>query len=460
MDREALLNRRAAERVGAVLREKWTLERLIGVGGMASVYAARHRNGKLGAVKLLHLELSMDPDWRERFLREGYVANTIGHPGVVSVLDDDVTEDGAVFLVMELLEGEPADVRALQQPRERLEAREVRHIADGILDVLVAAHAKGIIHRDVKPENIFITREGQVKVLDFGIARLREKPAGSSSTRTGATMGTPAYMPPEQALGHNNQIDERTDLWALGATMFTLLTGRYVHEADTANKILLAAMTRPAPQVRTLVPEVSPAFAAIVDKALAFEQKDRFQSAAEMQQALRALSDEALTGPADAPLVAPALTLSAPRAGALTASAVARDSIETRSRRRGGPMLAAAVAVAGVAIGIGAFVMLRGGSDPATATPEPASVAAPAAPPPAVEPAATAAPPTASSAQAPPPEPSEEVIDLDAPPPQAGASAAGAPTAPRPAPTAPTTRGTAPVKPPPTKKTADPLGKW
>src|SRR5512147_883984 len=134
-------------RVGKVLREKWTLEKLIGVGGMAAVYAATHRNGKRGAVKILHQELARGQRTRERFLREGYAANKVDHPGAVSVLDDDQAEDGSVYLVMELLEGEPWDKRLERIGRASL--GEVLWVADQLLDVLVAAHAKGIVHRDL-----------------------------------------------------------------------------------------------------------------------------------------------------------------------------------------------------------------------------------------------------------------------------------------------------------------------
>ncbi len=113
---------RALARVGIVLREKWRLDSLLGVGGMAAVYAATHRNGKRGAVKMLHLELSGDADARKRFLREGYAANAVDHPGAVSVLDDDVAEDGSVFLVMELLEGSSVDARAASRPGRKLDA--------------------------------------------------------------------------------------------------------------------------------------------------------------------------------------------------------------------------------------------------------------------------------------------------------------------------------------------------
>src|SRR5262249_55018447 len=135
---------RAIARVGTVLKDKWRLDTLLGVGGMASVYAATHRNQKRVAVKMLHPELSSDAKVRTRFLREGYLGNTVGHPGAVMVDDDDVTEDGLAFLVMELLEGETLDVRAEERSSGRLHLEEVLGVADQLLDVLAAAHAKGI----------------------------------------------------------------------------------------------------------------------------------------------------------------------------------------------------------------------------------------------------------------------------------------------------------------------------
>src|SRR5215471_14765237 len=241
--RDDLLDRSKA-RVGTVLNGKWRLDEVLGIGGMATVYAAIHRNQKRVAIKMLHPEVSIDQQVTSRFTREGYVANTVGHPGAVSVLDDDVTEDGAAFLVMELLEGETLDHR--WEKRGTLTPSEVLGIADQVLDVLVAAHAKGILHRDLKPENLFLTRSGQVKVLDFGIARVRELTAGQTagSTRSGSLLGTPAFMAPEQARGRWQDVDERTDLWALGATMYTLMSGRFVHVADTLNEQLIQTATK------------------------------------------------------------------------------------------------------------------------------------------------------------------------------------------------------------------------
>ena len=277
---------RARTRIGVTLRGKWHLDVLLGVGGMAAVYAATHRNGSRAAVKLLHAELLVNAEVRSRFLREGYVANAVGHEGAVKVLDDDTAEDGSLFLVTELLDGETLEDRRVRLGGQ-LSEDDVLSIADQLLDVLAAAHAKGVVHRDLKPENVFLTRGGQVKVLDFGIARLRELSTASSATSIGSTMGTPLYMPPEQARGLWDEVDGRSDLWAVGATMFHLLSGRFVHDGRTANEVLLAAMTKAAPPLASRLPTVSPAVAHVVDRALAFERDDRWPDARRMQEAVR-----------------------------------------------------------------------------------------------------------------------------------------------------------------------------
>lgn len=277
---------RARSRLGTVLREKWRLDALLGLGGMAAVYAATHRNGSRVAVKVLHAELSTNPVVRQRFLREGYVANTVGHDGAVKVADDDVAEDGSAFLVMELLDGETLEERRLRFGGQ-LSEDEVLSVADQLLDVLIAAHSRGVIHRDLKPENVFVTRDGRVKVLDFGIARLRELSTASTATKTGSTMGTPAFMAYEQARGLWDTVDARTDLWAVGAIMFTLLSGKCVHEGRTTQEVLLAAMTAPAPPLASLVPNVSPAVGHLIDRALAQDKEKRWPDAARMQERVR-----------------------------------------------------------------------------------------------------------------------------------------------------------------------------
>jgi len=275
---------RGTERLGSVLLRKYTLERVIGSGGMAVVYAGTHRNKNRVAVKVLHQELSARKDLRERFLREGYVANTVDHPGAVAVLDDDTAEDGSAFLVMELLQG--MTVEAAQDAHQgRLDAPTVLAIARQLLDVLASAHAHSIVHRDIKPANLFLTREGALKVLDFGIARVREAAGHERSTTTGNVFGTPAFMAPEQAAGRASLIDPRTDIWAVGATMFTLMSGQQVHSGETPQHVALLAATTPARSLADVVPGVDPRVAAVVDRALAFAQEGRWQSAASMRDA-------------------------------------------------------------------------------------------------------------------------------------------------------------------------------
>ena len=277
---------RAQLRIGATLRGKWRLDVLLGIGGMATVYAATHRNGSRAAVKILHSELSLNSQLRARFMREGYVANSVGHEGAVKVLDDDVAEDGSLFLVTELLDGETLEDRRLRFGG-LLPQQEVLLIVDQVLDVLAAAHARGVVHRDLKPENVFLTRSGLVKVLDFGIARLRELTTTSTATRAGMTLGTPAYMSPEQARGLWDEVGSRSDIWACGATMYHLLSGRYVHEGRTPNEQLLSAMTRGAAPCSSVSPRVGSAVASVVDRALEFDRERRWPDAPSMQRAIR-----------------------------------------------------------------------------------------------------------------------------------------------------------------------------
>jgi serine/threonine-protein kinase len=274
----------AAERVGRTLRGKWRLDALLGVGGMASVYAATHRNGKRGAVKILHGALGDEA--RKRFLREGYASNRVGHPGVPSVLDDDIDEDGAIFLVMELLEGSSLEEVRMAAPSGRLPVGEVLDIASATLDVLAAAHDRGVLHRDLKPANLFRTTRGEIKLLDFGIARILEATTPSAGTKDGFPMGSLGFMPPEQAHGEWKDVDARSDLWAVGATMFTLLSGRFVTEGETIPKMLLTAMTRPAPLLSSVLTGVPAGVAAIVDRALRFDRQERWANARAMKDAV------------------------------------------------------------------------------------------------------------------------------------------------------------------------------
>jgi eukaryotic-like serine/threonine-protein kinase len=420
------IRERAVARIGVVLREKWRLDELCGIGGMAAVYAATHRNGKRAAIKILHPEAALIPDVRARFLREGYLANKVGHPGAVSILDDDVDADGNVYLVMELLEGESLDDRTKRE--ERLPWAEVLLIADQVLSVLAAAHDKQIVHRDLKPGNVFVSTDGTVKILDFGIARLGAVAPSGDSTGPQVSLGTPGFMPPEQARGRSAEVDAQSDLWALGATMFAALSGQHVHEAETANEQLLQAMTKPAPPLAEVAPEVPPRAAELIDRALRFDKSERWTDARQMQAALREIYQELAGEPIqdavrlNVPVVRAsrsvrpdAPTLAASDSGAdhrLTTTRPVSDRADATAppapRRRGVVVAAAAAAALLLLIGWRAISgdpeqpMEASSAEPVAAATAPAPPARDPAPVPSPEPA-PAAPPSASASTVPAP---------------------------------------------------------
>jgi serine/threonine protein kinase len=257
---------------------------------MGEVYAAAHRNGSRAAIKILHPHLASNVSLRSRFLQEGYAANTVDHPGVVRVLDDDTTPDGLPFLVMELLQGEALDEYVVRSGG-KLPLEEVLAIGDTLLEVMDAAHKKQVWHRDLKPDNVFRSPRGELKVLDFGLARVwtGENPGGPPRTILGRFMGTPGYMPPEQACGNWAQVDATSDLWALAATLHFCLTGRAIHDEEEPQRTLLLTTTRPAPSIRQFLPELPPSVVSFLDRGLAFERKNRWQSAQEMREALQTI---------------------------------------------------------------------------------------------------------------------------------------------------------------------------
>jgi serine/threonine-protein kinase len=277
----------ARGRVGSVLGGKFRLVQLLGVGGMAAVYEAQHRNGKRVALKVMHRSLDGSARERERFLREAYAANTIGHDGVVQIYDDGVDASGAVFLVMELLEG--ATLADLQRAAGgKLDLSLAIAAANQLLDVLAVAHQRGVVHRDIKPANLFMTKTGQLKVLDFGVARVFEATTGTTiETQSGSMLGTPAFMPQEQARGRWDEVEARSDLWAVGATLFTLVTGEHVHRGETPNEQLGRAMTMPARSLGSVASDLPLPFVEVVDRALRYERDERWPDARAMRGALR-----------------------------------------------------------------------------------------------------------------------------------------------------------------------------
>ncbi len=406
----------AEARIGRVLRGKWKLDELLGIGGMAAVYSATHRNGKRVAIKVLRAEAALVPDVKARFLREGYLANKVGHPGALSIMDDDVEEDGTVFLVMELLEGETLEQR--WQRQGTLPWEEVLPIAHQVLDVLTAAHARQIVHRDLKPGNIFLDAESGVKVLDFGIARLHTVQLTSDATGHDTALGTPGFMPQEQARGRSDKVDARSDLFGLGATMFAVMAGRHVHEAETVNEQLMLAMTEQATSLKKLVPSLPDPVVAVVDRALRFEQADRFQDSHAMQEAIEKayedLTGEAIAGAPRLSVVVWRKSRSVqPDAPTVSAGDVSGTTTRPVSERKSGAPASRrgiwlAVAAAILVLGVGWLV-----TRPAQAPVKPAPAAeAPKAPTPSPsekvavpaesEPVAPAAPPSVASSVAEP----------------------------------------------------------
>jgi serine/threonine-protein kinase len=277
VDREEL-----EKRLGQVISGKWTLERLIGAGGMAAVYAAKHEIGRKEAIKILHPHVATDKELVARFNREAHAVNRFSHAGAVEVRDIDVTDSGEPFLVMELLEGESL---ARKLKKDGVSTEDGLQLIDELLDVLTAAHAEGVIHRDIKPSNLFIEPDGKLKVLDFGVAQLKHAP-GTLITDAGTTLGTVAYMPPEQLRGE--EIDHRADIYAVGATLFRIVSGEKVHlgeEDEVARKVLKG----PPRTLVDVVPDASEGVQRIVDRALAHVAGRRYPDAKTMQADVRAV---------------------------------------------------------------------------------------------------------------------------------------------------------------------------
>jgi len=278
----------AEQRLGEIIGGKWTLQRVLGTGATSTVYAARDEGGSCAAVKILNAEMGSRPDIRERFVQERRATALIEHPGVVRVLELDATDPENTYLAMELLDGETVAERVRRtgapSPAELLDW------ADQVLDVLVTAHAQGVVHRDLKPGNLFLTASGRLKLLDFGIARVVDPKDRPTGTQAGVMLGTAAYMSPEQARGRSQDVDGRSDLFALGAVMFRLATGRRVHLAASDSELLAKMATQPASPVAAVAPTVAPHVGFIIDLALSFSKEARYPDARTMQADVRAVS--------------------------------------------------------------------------------------------------------------------------------------------------------------------------
>ena len=252
----------------------------IGIGGMGEVWRAEDTNLlRHVAIKILPRQLAADAEWKERFLREARAIAQVNHPGIATIYSIAEHED-TLFMAMELIEGEPLSHRIAQGPLTPADAvRVAAHVADGLAE----AHEKGIVHRDIKPDNILVSNK-VVKILDFGIAKQIGGTADPSLTQGGIVIGTPHYMSPEQALGR--AVDARTDVFSLGVVLYEMLSGQKPFTGEAATQVLLQIVMNEPRDIAQAAPEVTPALARIVRRCMQKQPDDRYQSCQELRKAL------------------------------------------------------------------------------------------------------------------------------------------------------------------------------
>jgi serine/threonine protein kinase len=443
---------------GDLIRGKYRLVRLLGDGGMGSVFEAHHEGlGTRVAIKVLHPDLARRAGLVERFLREARVSAQIKSANVVQVMDVERTDDGVAYIVMELLEGEP--ISSALEREKKFGVGVACDYAVQILRALEAAHALGVVHRDLKPENVFVTivsGKPLLKLIDFGIAKARQMDSQSKNlTVAGVVMGTPEYMAPEQAYSAD-KVDARSDIYAVGVMLYEMISGTRPVTGEDAR---LVALKIQRGEVRPLVhaaPGVPPDLAGIVHRAMAARPELRFSSATELRLALeasasgkRAMTAGAAGGPTEPTqghvAASPSATVmgapaeqtfrAAPRTPVAMAPRMA-SGYEPRSRRRGSSvwLLIALPVLLGAGIVV-AFALNGSNSGPSSQPPSP-GVQPTGSPPPQSVPV-TIASITASSAIPPsPPTVTATVAPLlpAAPAPHPAAPASGSTPAPKPHP--------------------------
>jgi serine/threonine protein kinase len=394
---------------------EYVVEGLLGRGGMGTVYAARQPLiGKQVAIKVLGAAFSQDPAIVRRFVDEARAVNRIGHPGIIDIFSFGSLADGRQYFVMEYLEGETLGAALRRGP---LPSAEARRLLGETCAALQAAHHERIVHRDLKPDNLWISRprhgEPHVKILDFGIAKLLpgEGVGDSAITETGAVMGTPQFMAPEQCLGE--PVDQRADIYARGVILYRVFCGRLPFEGKSFAEVVAQMVTVAPPRPSTLR-ALPPALEALILACLEKSPAQRPQSADEVARRLDAALEPAGGGMDDAaeqtmPAGKAAAATGAPTSKSTSMSTSAALAAAGASSRRRWWYLAAALAL----IALGSLAaMLRGGPRGASApdtirTAEPATIQETPAPDPGPPPAATApaatAPPAGTPAVSPPP---------------------------------------------------------
>ncbi|HUS27662.1 MAG TPA: protein kinase [Kofleriaceae bacterium] len=414
--------------VGAQIGAYKILDQL-GEGGMGTVWRAEHMGiGRKAAVKMLHGEYSHRAEIVQRFFNEARAATQISDPGIVQIFDFGTTPEGYAYIVMELLVGEALDRRL--QRLGKLTVHDALRIMRQVSSTLGAAHAQGIVHRDLKPENVYMVRDPEVpggeraKILDFGIAKLSDN--AGIKTQTNAIMGTPMYMSPEQCRGAGG-IDARSDVYALGCLMFALITGLPPFVAEGHGELIVMHLTQPAPLMSSRAQHVAPAVDAIAARCLAKNPAERYASGTELAHAIGMLITSlsqpgpGVMAPNTATHQAPTIALSSEQQTTLSGAAAQTPGtmttqVVTRSKV---PLIAGAIAVLGIAGGIG-FLAVNGGGDKKTtvASESPTTPTPPAPKPEAPKPEAPK--PEAPQPEAPKPEaPKPEAPKPEAPKPEA-----------------------------------------
>ena len=266
--------------IGRLLDDRYEIQQQIGEGGMAIVYKAFcHRLSRFVAIKIMRDEMARDEEFRRRFLSESYAIAMLSHPNIVSVYDVSRSDD-VEYIVMELVDG--ITMRQYMEKRGKIKWKETLHFAKQIAKALSHAHERGIVHRDIKPQNLMLLRDGTVKVADFGIAALENEMQDSNQA-----IGSIHYIAPEQARGENP--DARSDIYSLGIVMYEMLTGQKPYTGETINEIAIKHMSSDYVPIEELTEDVPAELISIVNKAMSYEMDDRFQSAAELLEALNSM---------------------------------------------------------------------------------------------------------------------------------------------------------------------------
>jgi len=356
-------------RIGTLVQGRYRILERMGAGGMGVVYRGeRTELGRAVAVKFLHGWVAEDPNTQKRFRIEAQAMSQLSHPCCVSIIDFGV-EGGAPFMVMDFVTGRT--LRSRVHEGGALPVKQALSILRQVLAGLAHAHERGIVHRDIKPDNIILTEAvglgEQVRILDFGLARLRDTAPGLTQ---GMPVGTPNYMAPEQIRGE--EVDARTDLYSAGVMLFELLTGQKPFNSERAAAVMLMHQESPPPSLSSVRPGVafSPELERLVSRVLAKKPEDRFQSAAHFASALEALPEVAAT-PASSPVVA--LTTPAPQRAAAVAAPPAAG-VGARAQPSRGALIGAGAAGL-LLLGASALLLLPKASDEAAAVSAPPTVA-------------------------------------------------------------------------------------